>query len=336
MSIKRLAESLNLSKSTVSRALNGYTDVNPRTRERILTAAQKMGYRPNPTARRLASGQSKAIGIVLPSYSRVFISPAFSSVLAGASEALAKHDYQLIVTTLASGQDELNIYRNFISGGTVDGVFVVRTRVDDPRIKLLVEAGFPFVCHGMSSQFQDINWIDVDNADAFYQLVKRQHEFGHRDIAFLDAPKGLTLSEERYKGFSRAMDELQLPINKNWLQHGDLSRDSGYELAKGVLSGDQRPTAILCADDNMAIGVMAACEEAGLTVGKDISIAGYGNYEEGRYCRPTLTTVGYETYSVGQMLAEAILDQLKGSTRKIQKLMRGDIIARDSDGSLTR
>ncbi len=104
MSIKKLAEHLGISKSTVSRALNGYSDVNADTREKVLRAAQEIGYKANPTAKRLASGKSRNVGIILPASSRMFVSPAFSKVLAGAAAFLAKHEYQLIVTTISEWQ----------------------------------------------------------------------------------------------------------------------------------------------------------------------------------------------------------------------------------------
>jgi len=100
----KLAEHLGLSKSTVSRALNGYSGVNPDIRKKVLLAAQEVGYKANPTAKRLASGKSRNVGIILPASSRMFVSPAFSKVLAGAANFLAKYEYQLIVTTISDWQ----------------------------------------------------------------------------------------------------------------------------------------------------------------------------------------------------------------------------------------
>ncbi len=132
-----------------------------------------MGYKPNATAKRLASGKSRNVGIILPSNSRMFVSPAFSKVLAGASTFLAKHDYQLMVTTISDFQDEDKVYQDFINSGMIDGLFVVRTRVNDERIAMLKERKFPFICHGFDEGGYDADsFVDVDNAEVFYQLTK--------------------------------------------------------------------------------------------------------------------------------------------------------------------
>ena len=186
MSIKKLAASLGLSKSTVSRALNGYTDVSEETRNKVIKAAQEMDYKPNATARRLASGKSHNIGIILPSSTQLFVSSAFSKVLAGVSTMLAKHDYQLIVTTVSASQDELQVYSDFITSGLVDALFIVRTRINDERISLLKKYHFPYVCYGFEIGYEPDSFVDVDNEQAFYMLTKRQIELGHTRIAFLE------------------------------------------------------------------------------------------------------------------------------------------------------
>lgn len=331
MSIKKLAESLGLSKSTVSRALNGYTDVNPDTRRKVFDAAKEMGYKPNATAKRLASGKSRNVGIVLPSNSRMFVSPAFSKVLAGASTFLAKHEYQLMVTTISDFQDEKKVYQDFISSGMIDGLFVVRTRVNDSRITMLREQNFPFICHGFDEGYEADSFVDVDNAEVFYELTKRQIQNGHSRIAFIDGPSELTLSVARFRGYHQAMDEAGLEIDPRWVRNGELSEDGAARLAKEVLSLAKRPTSILCADDNMAIGTIAACEELGYQPGKNISIAGYGDYEQGRYSKPSVTTVRYDTFNVGEEMAKLMLNKLEKRKYETKNWYPGKIVVRKSD-----
>ncbi|MCJ2377577.1 LacI family transcriptional regulator [Vibrio sp. ZSDZ34] len=333
MSIKKLAEHLQLSKSTVSRALNGYTDVNPDTRTRVLDAAKRMGYKANPTARRLASGKSRNVGIILPSNSRMFVSPAFSKVLAGASAFLAEHEYKLIVTTISDWQDEQDVYADFISSGLVDGLFIVRTRLDDARIEMLEASNFPYVCHGYIEGFSEDCFVDVDNKEAFYRLTKRQIELGHKRIAFLDGPSELTLSQFRKQGYLKAMHEAGLSVNHSWLKNGDLDESAAMELTKQVMSLAQRPTSILCADDTMALGTVAACEELGFHPGDDIAISGYGDYEHGRYSKPSITSLRYNTHKVGEDMAKLMINKLESTDFLIQNWHQADIVARQSDAS---
>jgi LacI family transcriptional regulator len=331
MSIKKLAEYLGLSKSTVSRALNGYQDVNPETRKKVLAAAQEIGYRPNPTAKRLASGKSRNVGIILPSNSRMFVSPAFSKVLAGASAYLAKHEYQLIVTTLSEWQDESKVYGDFIESGLVDGLFIVRTRSNDTRIAMLKERNFPYICHGFDDGFEADCFVDVDNEKAFYSMTKRQIELGHQRIAFLDAPIELTLSKSRKRGYQKAMQEAGLEFDSRLLLNGDLNEEDAIKMAKEVLSLAQRPTAILCADDTMALGTIAACEELGYQPGKDIAIAGYGDYELSRYSKPSITTLRYDTHGVGEEMAKLMLNKLEKKNFETKNWYDAEIVPRQSD-----
>lgn len=335
MSIKKLAEYLGLSKSTVSRALNGYTDVNPDTRKKVLEAAKEMDYKPNPTAKRLASGKSRNVGIILPSNSRMFVSPAFSKVLAGAAGLLSQYEYQLIVTTISDRQDEKQVYSDLISSGLVDGLFIVRTREKDQRIKMLEEQNFPYVCHGYAEGFSPDVFVDVDNNHAFYLLTKRQIELGHKRIAFLDAPIELTLSQSRKKGYLKAMDEAGLPVDSRWLLNGDLNEDSAMMMTKEVMSLALHPTSILCADDTMALGTISACEELGYKPGVDIAVAGYGDYELSRHTKPSITSLKYDTHGVGEAIAKLMLNKLEKKQFEIQNWYDAEIVARQSDSDIT-
>jgi len=331
MSIKKLAEHLGLSKSTVSRALNGYTDVNEQTRDKVLKAAQEIGYKANPTAKRLASGKSRNIGIILPAHSRMFVSSAFSKVLAAAAEFLAKHDYQLIVTTIFDWQDEQQVYFDFITSGLVDGVFIVRTRRHDPRILLLKKHHFPYVCFGFDDDFTADSFVDVDNIKAFYDLTKRQINHGHSRIAFFDAPFALTFSQARKQGYLKAMREAHLTLDPRWLLSGELNEREAMQMTKEIMSLEQRPTCILCADDTMALGAIAACETLGFQVGIDIAIAGYGDYEHSRYTKPSITTIKYDTSAVGEGMSKLMLNKIEGKQFEVSNWHRATVVSRQSD-----
>jgi LacI family transcriptional regulator len=334
MSIKKLAEYLGLSKSTVSRALNGYSDVNADTRDKVIKAAQEMGYKANPTAKRLASGKSRNIGIILPSNTRLFVSSAFSKVLAGISNLLAKHDYRLIVTTLSESQDEQQVYSEFITSGLVDALFIVRTRINDDRIRLLKEYNFPYICYGFEQGYTPDSYVDVDNKLAFYQLTKRQIELGHKRIAFLDAPINLTLSQARKQGYLNAMQEAHLDVEPRWLLNGELNEGDAMNLTKELMAFSLRPTSILCADDMMAMGTISACEELGYSPGIDVAIAGYGDYEHSVHSKPSITTLKYDTLGVGEEMAKLMLNKLDNKQFEIQNWFQAEIIARQSDANV--
>ena len=331
MSLQKLAIQLGLSKSTISRALNGYSDVSDKTRKRVKETAKQMGYKPNPTAQRLASGKSKNIGIILPSNDNMFVSPAFSNVLVGAAESLAQHGYKLLVTTLSSFQNEEKVYQDFIKSGLVDGLFIVRLRENDSRIKLLETEKFPFVCHGHMSGFSKKLFVDVDNQQAFYEMTKRQIKRGHTQIAFLGGPKSLVLSQDRYAGYKKAMIESALKIDNDLIRYGELNEQDTIGLTKLILTQKVKPTSILCADDNMALGACAACDGLGLIVGKDIAITGYGNYPSARYSKPTITSMTYDTKQVGEEMAKLMINLLSNSHHSVKNWHKAEIVSALSD-----
>ena len=190
---------------------------------------------------------------------------------------------------------------------------------------------FPYICHGYDLGFEEDCFVDVDNEQAFYQMTKRQIELGHTRIAFLDAPIELTLSQARKRGYLKAIEEAGLVADQRLLLNGELNEEDAIKMAKEVLSLAQRPTAILCADDTMALGTIAACEELGYQPGKDIAIAGYGDYELSRYSKPSITTLRYDTHSVGEEMAKLMLNRLEKKGFKIKNWFEAEIVERQSD-----
>ena len=150
MKLKDLAERLGLSQTTVSRALNGYPEVSEKTRQRVLEAARQANYRPNASARRLATGRAGAVGIVMPTDGNLLVDPHFVEFLAGIGERLAQDETDIVISPAAS-DDEIAGYRRMSSGTRVDVMIVSSPTVEDERVRFLSELGFPFVIHGRTS-----------------------------------------------------------------------------------------------------------------------------------------------------------------------------------------
>lgn len=337
MSIQQLAQDLGLSISTVSRALNGYSDVSAQTRQRVTERAAELGYRPHPGARSLKSGKSNAVGIVLPmdEQNGQFISALYSELLGGIASVLEPAGYSLIATAHYSHgpHDELRRYEHLIHSRSVEGFVVVRTRLHDPRVRLLQERGIPFVTFGRSELPQDHPWVDTDNERAFELACERLIAFGHRRIALLNGPEGYTFARLREKGFERAMQRHGLPVQRDWVRHGDLTASSGHALAQAMLAPATRPTAFLCANDAMGIGAMAACRSAGCRLGHDVSVIGYGNSDASRYSDPPLTTIEHRIMQNGQHIGQLLLDILQGRTPAQRHYLEPvELVPRASDG----
>jgi len=338
MSIQTLAQDLGLSISTVSRALNGYTDVAAATRERVMQRAAELGYRPHPGARSMKSGKAHAIGIILPMDERggQFINALYSSLLGGIASVLDARGYTLLATTHFSHSvhDEVARYEQLIRSRSVDGFVVVRTLLHDPRVRLLHEQHIPFVTYGRCRLDIDHPWVDTDNEGAFELATQRLLDHGHRRIALLNGPAIYTFAQLRQRGYEHALQRAGLRPRADWMRHGDLTESAGYALTRSWLGEAVRPTALVCANDAMAIGAMAACREAGLKVGSDISVVGYGNSDASRYCDPPLTTIEHRVLDNGRHIGQLLLAQLDGSaTAPGHYLEPVELVARQSDGA---
>lgn len=339
MSIVKLAKELKLSVSTVSRALNGYDDVSPETRRAVVAKAKELNYRPNPAARRLVSGKTRAVGVALPALEAgdEFIDWMYSGLLAGVAAALEGSGYYLFATSAGGrGIDrEIALYRNLIEGNWADALLIVRTRIDDPRIALAREANLPFVTYGRTETDEPYHWVDTDNEGAFALAVDRQLGFGHRRIALLNGPGEYFFARLRRQGYERALRAAGIEPDPALVQEGDLTIQSGYRLAMGLLNQPQPPTALLCAVDNMAFGAMAACRERGLVIGRDVSVMGYSNSPMSSFCDPPLTTIEHRVFENGRHVGETLRRLLEGDAGVPQGYLEPvSLVPRSSDGPL--
>ena len=329
-SLRVLAQTLGLSITTVSRALDGYGDVALATRERVLAAAEAAGYRPNSAARRLRRGLTEIVTMVLPAEPGHFNEPLYIELMGSIGERLAEQGYDLTLIAALPGPDELKTYRRLVDGRRTDAIIVVRTRREDARLRYLTDAGFPFVAMGRSDFPEPYAFVDGDGEAAFHDAVLRLAALGHRRIGHLAAPSAFTFAHLRRSGFERARRQAGL--------FGAIVEDSaneagGYRAAKLLLAQPELPSALLCATDSMALGAMRAIRERGLVVGRDIAIIGHDNIPAAAFSDPALATMELPIAATGRRLAEMALARIGGADpRDLTEINAVDFIARASLG----
>jgi LacI family transcriptional regulator len=313
-SLRNLASDLGLSITTVSRALDGYGDVAVETRERVKKAANAIGYRPNSAARRLRKGSSETIALVMPTEPGRFYEPVFVELLAVLGERLATRHYDLMLLAARPGADEQVAYRRIIKDRRADACIIVRTRRHDERVTLLQEAGIPFVCHGRTETQVAYSFVDGDGEAGFREITNRMINRGHRRIAHLAAPDYFTFAELRARGWHFAMRATNLvdDLKRTCLA----TEDAGEAAAAYLLAGSDRPTALICATDRIAIGAVRAVQAAGLLVGRDIAVTGHDNIHASGYTHPALTTMELDVRNVGECLADKLFELLDNGQPK--------------------
>jgi LacI family transcriptional regulator len=330
--LRVLADQLGISVSTASRALNGYQDVSASTRARVQAAADSLGYRPHPVAHRLATGRTGAIAIVSSMRAGHYLDAPFAALLSGVDEALSDKGLYTLATAIPSdAAREMPAFERLLDGRLVDGVILTRTRMDDPRVDLLIERGTPFVTYGRTARGDEHAWVDTDNEEAFRVAVERLASLGHRRVEFINGPDPYAFAQLRERGWRRGLEDHGLQGN---MVHSELSSTAGDEAARALLADRPDASAICCANDTLALGVIAACKRAGRGVGLPggVAVIGYGNTEPGRYADPPLTTVDYSIEDNGRQLAEMLLAVLGGTApATLHRLVPVRLIPRSSD-----
>ncbi len=329
VTLKTIAQETGYSVTTVSRALAGYDDVSEATREVIRQTAHRLGYFPNHTARQLQKQRTDTIGLIIPSIGPRFADPYFSLILAGIGDSLAEHGHDLLVSTRPPGPAEMDAYRYMVAGRRVDGLVVIRTRREDERIAYLVEHGFPFVAFGRTELDIDFACIDEDGEIGTYDLVTYLIGLGHRRIAYIAAAQDLAFGYYRYKGYQRALDTAGIAYDPALVRVADLTRRGGEAAAAHLLDANPRPTAIVAANDLLALGVLNLMSEQGLVAGRDVSVAGFDDIPTAEAV--SLTTLNQPIYQIGHRLIRMLMALINGEELpQRQVLLKPELIIRDS------
>ncbi len=333
MSIQAVADSLGISISTVSRALNGYTDVSAVTRQRVFDAAKAMNYSPHPMAHRLATGKTGSIAIVNAMRDGRSVDSSMAALHVAASETLREAGYFTLSLVLAGGDLELVELDRLIAGRLVDGIVLTRTRTLDARVQRLQEQKIPFVTYGRTLDNAPHAWVDTDYEQGIDNAMQALLTRGHRKIALLNGMAHMTFASLIERGMHRALLAGGLPSQDCPVHYTDLTGTAGLHAAQQLLRSTTPPTAFICASDALALGVSAAAREINLRVGEDVSVIGFGNTEAGQLAQPPLASISHDLMRHGQQAAELLLGLIAGQNPTgLHAIQSADLIERTSIG----
>ncbi|WP_208350949.1 LacI family DNA-binding transcriptional regulator [Pseudaestuariivita rosea] len=331
MNLKQLAENLGLSQTTVSRALNGYPEVSESTRMRVMQAAEQFNYRPNTKAKGLATGRAMAIGhVIATSGQNELVNPVFADFLAGAGETYSRNGYDLFLSIIAD-EEEARVYRDLKAKGTIDGIIIHAPRMNDLRIPLLQQLEMPFLVHGRSSrEANNYAWVDVNNRQAFERATEFLLDLGHRDIALVNGHEYMDFAQQRRTGYLNALKSRGVSPNGDIMASDEMTEAHGYNSAKRMLSDKNRPTAFLVSSMIIAFGVRRAIQEAGLTMGRDISVVTHDDvlsYFGTKDDVPVFTATRSSVKEAGRISAESLLDMINTPGMELpQRLLEAQLV----------
>jgi LacI family transcriptional regulator len=328
MKLKEFAGLIGLSPGVVSRALNGYASVGQETRSRVLEAAERLDYTPNSTARRLRTGRSDMIGVLLSPRSGSFGNPFFVDWLQGIDEALKASPYQLVVTTARDSGDELAKVKRLVKDIGVDGMILARTRPKDARVDWLRSVGVPVATLGRTADSSDHVSLEIDHFEVGAVAARHFLAAGHQRIALVNTPLEFNYSRRCEAGF-RSVLEGRVGSQDIVILETEPEESSGAIATEQLLQADMPPTAVLYGSDMMAIGGMSVIQERGFMPGKNVAIIGCNDDPAARLTTPQLATFRAPVAAAGQHLANLLLAQL-ASKGTMQDVWHPEFIERDS------
>ncbi len=339
VNLKQLSELLELSQTTVSRALNGYPEVNEDTRKRVVDAARRHGYQPNPSARRLATGKSGSIGYVLPVGRNVELDPHFVEFLSGLGEFALTRNIDLVLSP-AHKEGEEAAYRRIASHNTVDAVYLSSMRNRDMRIPLLQQLKLPFIAHGRTMmEGVTYSYMDIDNEGAFFDAARLLLQLGHRRIALLNGDENFTFAIHRRRGFERALEDFGADASLCVFCSDAMTEENGYSRARELFAGrdkSARPTAILCASMFTTLGVVRALDALAIAMPRDVSVICHDDvfpfFKPESFSVP-LTTTRSSIRAAGARICELLAGIAAGEIREpFTEVWPVDLVVRASTG----
>lgn len=324
--IEEVASAAGVSRSTVSRVVNGSTAVSPEALAAVRAAIDELNYVPNRAARSLASRQTHAIALIVPEdTTRFFGDPFFAAIVAGITGALGGSDY--LLNLLIASDDPGDKMTSFVRNGGVDGALIVSHHTSDAFVDRIADA-VPVVFGGRPVRRRDGDYVvDVDNVAGARNATRRLIDIGRTRIATISGPLTMVASEDRVQGFRAALADAGLTPYAE--EEGDYSESSGAEAARRLLDGG-RPDAIFVASDLMARGALTALRSAGVRVPEDIALVGFDDSSVAITTDPQLTTMRQPMYAQGEAMARILLSRLAGEEPPTTTILPTELVIRAS------
>lgn len=309
VTIREVARSLNISVSTVSRALRDTYDVSENTRRRVLEKVSELNYKPNYSAIGLVQGTTHNIGIILPLVTNYY----FSTVITGIQEIAYNKDYNVILYLTDDSQEkELQIIQN-LPLGTLDGLLVSTSFRSNAfgHYHQIIKERTPVVFFDRFLTGIPTSRVLQDDFNGAYEATKHLIANGYTRIAHITGPQEMAITQKRLEGYKEALRRYRLPVNDKWIIYSGFSQDCGEKDTLHLFAGKSKPDAIFAINDRKAIGAMIALKRKGIRIGAEVGVVGFTNDPISSIISPTLTTVAEPAFEIGKISCELLLNHLQ-------------------------
>lgn len=327
-SIKDVAKLAGVSIATVSRVLNDIDVVNEDTKKKVVDAIKELSYRPNIVARSLKTQRTKTIGILIPDISSQF----YPEIVRGAEDVANIYDYNVILCNSDFDVEKEKEYLRVLSEKMVDGVLYMSSSLNEEILDLINELDLKTILVETKDKKDRLPSVTIDNIAATYEGTKFLIEKGIKKLAFIGV-KGDTMNAwgERYLGFNKAISEAKIKVSEELIYFDTLKVKSGYEAAEEFIKSKKKFDGIVCASDEIAMGVINGLRENNIRVPEDVSVIGFNNNYAASIFYPKITTVSQPSYDMGSVAMRMLIKLL--SKKELEEghfVLEHTLIERDS------
>jgi LacI family transcriptional regulator len=311
LKLEDIGRMAGVSRSTVSRVVNGETSVRPEVRERVEAVIRETGYSPNAAARSLVSNRTGVIGLVIPSrVHSLFEDPYFARLIQGITLGSNQAGVTLSLFVAQTEDDERELYPRVVESGFLDGVIITATRMGDPLVARMASRQIPLVMVGRPD-LAEVSYVDVDNRDGARQVARHLVGIGASRIGMIGAPTNTTAGTDRLDGFVAELGEHGRELEPELLVEGDFSEPSGHAAMHALV--ERGVDAVFAASDTMALGALRAARDLGVDVPGDVAVVGFDGFGASERSLPPLTTIEQPVSDTAGRAVELLLELVAGA-----------------------
>lgn len=308
VNIVDVAKAAKVSPTTVSRVLNNNPLVKNKTREKVLMVIEQMNYVPNAAAKNLRQQKTFTIGIIVPDIMVAY----YSNLVKGIQNKAHLEKFKVIICDTQNSREIELGYLQMLTNRTVDGMILIESLLPKETVMELLERGYVIGSIGRSILDSRIYNVQTNTTEVAMHVVEHLIEQGHKDIAFISGYNDAIDSLDRLEGYIKGLEKYGIPFRPELVENGDFNKRGGYSALKRLWDARQKFTAVFSANDEMALGIYAACREANVRIPQDLAVFGVDNERVSRYLVPQLSTVNQLKIEMGYAAAEMLIKKIKG------------------------
>jgi len=328
ITIHDIARELNISASTVSRALNNHPRISESTRKAVRKLADRYNYQPNVMASSLRKGVGNTVGVIVPRINRNF----FSNVIGGIEEVLSASGYNLMICQTGEQADSEIAAINTLINARVSGILMslsAETR-DYTHLEQVLKKNIRLHFFDRATSKIRVSTVSVNDRKGAYLATRHLLEQGYRSIACFTGPTNINIYTDRLNGYRDAMEESGMPIEKKWIREGMLVVEQGRALFQEFRTWNKPPEAVVCAGDFAALGIMLEARESGWRLPEDLAVTGFANEPFTAFMTPGLSSVEQHSQEMGRSVARMFLDEMNSQQDVRHLVLEPELIIRGS------